>query len=90
MSYDVPAHLIDLRRKFEDAEQRCNQISAALPSATDIASGAAVVTDEQWAELGKARVELQGLAEQIQLDPWWADVDNAVTARAALLAAARA
>ncbi|RMI37133.1 hypothetical protein EBO15_36650 [Actinomadura harenae] len=70
------------------AEQRLSETAKELPRAIDIANGEAELTDEQRAAWDATWAEMQQIAADIRIDPWWAEVDQA-QARLELLRAAR-
>ena len=73
MSYDLPDHLITLKRDFLATEARLEELSKGGD-------------DEKWQAAYK---ELQDLAVELDGHPYWATVDNRYQAGMALLAAAK-
>lgn len=78
--YDFPPELIKLQRDFLAADERCNKIADALPTATEIIAGAEV----DWTELHHARAERLDLAIRLQQHPWWDNVDRGERGKAKL------
>lgn len=89
--FDFPADLLDLQRAWYAADARCEEASAALPPARDVAAGVAEPTAEQQSELAEARAERLRVTEALQDHGWWASVGtkHKLAAKAALRVAAR-
>ncbi|OLT36754.1 hypothetical protein BJF79_30760 [Actinomadura sp. CNU-125] len=87
MSYDVPPALIQHKRDHLAADATLRDLSARLPRAIDIATGAAELSDEDRQAWDDAWRRAQTAAVNIQLDPWWLTVDDRRKARAALMEA---
>lgn len=73
MSYDLPDHLITLKRDFLAAEARLEELSE----------------DGSREEWQAAYLDCQRLAVELDGHPYWATVDNRYQAGMALLAAAK-
>lgn len=73
MPYDLPDHLITLKRDFLAAEARLEELGKGG-------------SEEEWQAAYK---ELQDLAVKLDQDPYWATVDNRYKAGMALLSAAK-
>ncbi|MUN41384.1 hypothetical protein [Actinomadura litoris] len=86
---DIPSDLVQAKTDFLRAETRLADLSREQPPSTQIAAGAAQVTDEQQATWDETWAWLQALTAEIQGHPWWAGVDDVPEARAALMVAAK-
>lgn len=82
--FDFPPDLIDLQRRFDAADLRCEEVAATLPAGVDVAAGTASVSEEQQAELRDARAVRLELAQALQAHEWWTTVDNVFEAKQAL------
>ncbi|MFF5261396.1 hypothetical protein ACFY4C_20835 [Actinomadura viridis] len=87
--FDFPADLIDLQRAFYAADRRCEEIGASWPRPTAVAAGVEEISEEQHAELSRARAERLEIVERMAAHPWWDTVDR-LKAKAALRKAAQA
>lgn len=87
-TFDFPADLLDLQRRFDVLDARCGEVAAALPSAADVVAGVAEPTGAQREELARVRAERLDVAERLQTHPWWETV-NRLEAKAALRVTAR-
>lgn len=87
MAYDFPPDLLDLQRAFLTLDARCQEISAGLPTASDIIAG----TPVDFGELDKARAERLNIVEALSAHPWWETLDKGDrgNAKTALRAAAQ-
>lgn len=74
---DIPADLIDLKRRFIALTQQQESLAKELPSSTAIAGGKAAFTDEQRAGWDRLRAELGDLAVQIHAHPFLASLPMA-------------
>lgn len=71
---DIPPDLLQLRVDFLRADQRCNQLADALPSARDIINGLAEITPAQADELKAARAERLDIVMDIHRHAWWGTI----------------
>jgi predicted phage gp36 major capsid-like protein len=89
MAYTPPEDLLQMRRDFQDAEERLATLGRAMPSEAAVrAQEAEPSTEEQRQEWRAAQDECRRLAVQIQTHPWWATVDSRQAAEKVLRDAA--
>lgn len=89
MTYEFPTDLIDLQRRFDAANRRCEELAATHPKAVDIVAGTAQLTEEQAAVYAAAWAERAKLVLGLHRHPWWLEVGDRREAKEALRAAAR-
>jgi predicted phage gp36 major capsid-like protein len=65
----IPADLIELKRRFIDVQADQAQFAVTLPSSMAIATGQASLTDEQQSAWRQIQTELTELAVQIHRHP---------------------
>lgn len=86
---EFPADLLQAQRDYYAADAEVERLASALPSSLDVVVGAAVVSDEQRAELTAARARRLDLVDLLYGHEYWAEVDDQHAARMALQKAAR-
>lgn len=87
MSYDVPSALVEQKREHLAAQALLEELSGQMPRSTDIASGAAEISEQDQRAWDDAWRRAQDAAVSVQLDPWWLTVDDRRKARVALMEA---
>lgn len=87
--YDFPDDLLQLRRAWLEADARCDEIAARLPSSVDVVALEAEKDEEGIASLVEARSERLELTEEINRHAFWEGCDNRYSAWMALNKAAK-
>jgi hypothetical protein len=89
--YEFPADLLDLQRRFLEADARCGELSSRLPSATElVASGTSASDYPDYPGLQEARAKRLKLALELARHEWLAEHPDRVEAKKALRKAAQA
>lgn len=76
MAYEIPDDLLQLKRDFNAADARCEEIAAALPSSVSVLAVEMEPDPKGQADLVEARSERMRLVEEMNRHPWWATVDD--------------
>jgi glutamate formiminotransferase len=84
-----PAEAIEAQRAFDRADAACRRIADALPSSVAVATGEAIVTEEQRAELQEARDARMAALHALLAAKRWEGDGGPRAAEAALREAAR-
>jgi hypothetical protein len=87
--YDIPDDLLQLKRDYLAADQRCHEIADGLPSSVSVLAMEMEPDPGGQADLVEARAERLLALEEMNRHSWWSSAGDRYAAGVALMKAAK-